>query len=92
MIRTPLRPLARILKARDQGENPAAIEAENIRLRHEETRDRDRQRAEGRLLVMGIAFFCAFLTIGARMGHACRDRPARADGAGLRLSYHWSTL
>ncbi len=68
MIRTPLRPLARILKAREQGQNPDAIEAENIRLRHEETRDQDRQRAEGRLLVMGLAFFCAFLVIGARMG------------------------
>ena len=68
MIRTPLRPLARILKAREQGHNPDAIEAENIRLRHEETRDQDRQRAEGRLLVMGLAFFCAFLVIGARMG------------------------
>ncbi len=68
MIRTPLRPLARILKARDQGQNPDAIEAENIRLRHEEDRDRARNRAEGRLLVMGIAFFCAFIVIGARMG------------------------
>ena len=68
MIRTPLRPLARILKARDHGENPDAIEAENIRLRHEDDRDRARLRAEGRLLVMGVAFFCAFVVIGARMG------------------------
>jgi len=42
MIRTPLRPLARILQARAQGENPDAIERENIRLRHEEMRDRAR--------------------------------------------------
>ena len=68
MIRTPLRPLARILKARDRGENPDAIEAENTRLRHEADRDRDRTRAEGRLLVMSVAFFCAFIVIGARMG------------------------
>ena len=68
MIRTPLRPLARILKARAQGQNPDAIEAENVRLRHEDDRDRDRNRAEGRLLVMGVAFFCAFIVIGARMG------------------------
>lgn len=68
MIRTPLRPLARILKAREQGQNPDAIEAENVRLRHEADRDRDRTRAEGRLLVMGVAFFCAFIVIGARMG------------------------
>lgn len=85
MIRTPLRPLARILKARDQGQNPDAIEAENIRLRHEADRDRDRNRAEGRLLVMGIAFFCAFLVIGARMGTLAGSVPeeptAQASGS-----------
>ena len=31
MIRTPLRPLARILEARESGENPDAIERENLR-------------------------------------------------------------
>ena len=75
MIRTPLRPLARILKARAQGQNPDAIEAENIRLRHEDDRDRARLRAEGRLLVMGVAFFCAFLVIGARMGSLAGSVP-----------------
>ena len=48
MIRTPLRPLAQILQARNAGQNPDAIERENIRLRHEEMRDKARQRAEGR--------------------------------------------
>lgn len=67
MIRTPLRPLARILKARDQGENPDRIEAENRRLRHEQMEDRSRQRAEGRLLVLAAMFFLAFGTIGVRM-------------------------
>jgi len=85
MIRTPLRPLARILKAREQGQNPDAIEAENIRLRHEETRDHDRQRAEGRLLVMGLAFFCAFVVVGARMGMLAGSVPeeplAQASGS-----------
>lgn len=68
MIRTPLRPLARILEARAKGENPDAIERENLRLRHEQMRDHDRQRAEGRLLVVGVFFFCAFMLVGARMG------------------------
>ncbi|WP_281984105.1 peptidoglycan D,D-transpeptidase FtsI family protein [Thalassorhabdomicrobium marinisediminis] len=85
MIRTPLRPLARILKAREQGQNPDAIEAENIRLRHEDDRDRDRNRAEGRLLVMGVAFFCAFIVIGARMGTLAGSVPqeptAQASGS-----------
>ena len=43
-MRTPLRPLARILQARQQGENPDSIERENLRLRHEATRDRSRAR------------------------------------------------
>ena len=38
MIRTPLRPLAQILEARRLGENPDAIEKENIRKRHEDMR------------------------------------------------------
>ena len=38
MIRTPLRPLARILQARAKGENPDAIEAENIRRWREQQR------------------------------------------------------
>jgi len=68
MIRTPLRPLARILSARASGENPDAIENQNRRIRHEQMRDADRGRAEGRLLVLGVFFFCAFAVVGARMG------------------------
>ncbi|MEN8896996.1 MAG: penicillin-binding protein 2 [Yoonia sp.] len=68
MIRTPLRPLARILKARARGEDTQAIEAENLRLRHETMRNQARLRAEGRLLVLGAMFAIAFGTIGMRMG------------------------
>ena len=60
MIRTPLRPLARILKARQKGENPDAIESENKRLRHESMRHGALLRAEGRILVLGAVFFVAF--------------------------------
>ncbi len=87
MIRTPLRPLARILDARNKGENPDVIERENIRLRHEEMRDRSRVRAEGRLLVLGVAFFCAFSVVGARMGMLAASEPseprAAASGAAI---------
>ncbi|OWU83972.1 cell division protein FtsI [Oceanicola sp. 22II-s10i] len=76
MIRTPLRPLARVIDARAKGENPDAIERENLRLRHEEMRDRDRNRAEGRLLVLGAMFFCAFTVIGFRMGAMAGSEPA----------------
>ena len=75
MIRTPLRPLARILEARKKGENPDAIERENIRIRHEQIRDKARARAEGRLLVLGVFFFCAFAVVGARMGMLATSEP-----------------
>lgn len=87
MIRTPLRPLARILDARNRGENPDAIERENIRLRHEEMRDRARTRAEGRLLVMGAMFFCAFAVVGGRMGVLASSEPTepRSSLAGASI-------
>lgn len=75
MIRTPLRPLARILKAREKGEDPAAIEAENLRLRHEAMADKSRLRAEGRLLVLGAAFALAFGAVGMRMGSLAASVP-----------------
>ncbi len=90
MIRTPLRPLARILDARQKGENPDAIERENTRIRHEQMRDTSRQRAEGRLLVLGAFFFCAFAVVGARMGLMATSEPveprAHAPGAVISAS------
>ena len=88
MIRTPLRPLARILVARQKGENPDDIEAENIRLRAETRRDKARNRAEGRLLFLGLAFFMAFTAIGARMGLLAASVPSepRSAGPGASIS------
>ncbi|WP_300016539.1 penicillin-binding protein 2 [uncultured Roseobacter sp.] len=87
MIRTPLRPLARILDARAKGENPDAIERENIRIRHEQMRDQSRQRAEGRLLVLGLFFVVAFGVIGARMGLLATAEPTepRVEAPGARI-------
>ncbi|MGB7242793.1 MAG: penicillin-binding protein 2 [Sulfitobacter sp.] len=79
MIRKPLRPLARILDARDKGENPQAIERENIRIRHEQMRDQSRQRAEGRLLVLGLFFLCAFAVVGGRMGLLATSDPTEPN-------------
>jgi cell division protein FtsI (penicillin-binding protein 3) len=75
MIRTPLRPLARILRARSQGENPDEIERENLRLRHEALRDKARGRAQVRLLFLALCFFSAFTVIGARMGTLAATEP-----------------
>ncbi|WP_170343704.1 MULTISPECIES: peptidoglycan D,D-transpeptidase FtsI family protein [Ruegeria] len=89
MTRTPLRPLARILDARARGENPKAIERENIRKRHEEMKDRARARAEGRLLVLGLFFFCAFSVVGVRMGmlatSEAQEPLASAPGAAIAM-------
>ena len=82
MIRTPLRPLARILSARAKGENPDAIERENIRLRGEAIRERARATAEGRLFFMGLLFVTAFLTVGLRMGTMAATQPQEPQGAG----------
>jgi cell division protein FtsI (penicillin-binding protein 3) len=81
MTRIPLRPLATILRARAQGVNPDVIERENIRRRHEEMRDRERQRAEGRLLVLGVFFLIAFTLVGVRMGHLAASEPTEPRAA-----------
>ncbi len=83
MTRTPLRPLARVIAARQSGENPDVIERENLRLRHEAQRDKLRFRAEGRLFVLGVCFFCAFVVIGARMGHLAASVPAEPASMGV---------
>lgn len=65
--RIPLRPLARVLPARERGENPDVIERENLARRHEQGRDALRVRAESRLLMLAVCFLAAFLTVGMRM-------------------------
>ncbi|MCH2248693.1 MAG: penicillin-binding protein 2 [Cognatishimia sp.] len=87
MTRTPLRPLATILQARQTGADPKAIEKENIRQRHEEMRGAARQRAEGRLLVLGVMFLAAFSIIGIRMGTLSQSEVVepRSSTGGARI-------
>ncbi|MGB0913161.1 MAG: peptidoglycan D,D-transpeptidase FtsI family protein, partial [Phaeobacter italicus] len=90
MIRTPLRPLARILTARANGENPDVIERENLRQRHAEMQAASRQRAEGRLLVLGVFFLVAFTAIAVRMGalatsEAVEPVASTAGGSGIAM-------
>ena len=87
MTRTPLRPLARILSARQKGENPDAIERENLRLRHEEMREKARDRAEGRLVVLALFFFCIFGVVGGRMAVMAAAEPEepRAETSTSRI-------
>ena len=75
-LRTPLRPLGQILSARAKGEDPRAIERENIRRRHDHTIEGVRLRAQGRLLVLGIMFLCLFASITLRIGLLASSEPA----------------
>jgi cell division protein FtsI (penicillin-binding protein 3) len=74
-MRTPLRPLARILQARQEGLNPDSIEKENLKLRHEAMREKVRGRAQFRLFILCASFVFAFGAIGARMGLMAATEP-----------------
>lgn len=74
--RRPLRPLAQVLKAREEGENPDLIERANRIRRHDSMRDQLRVRAETRLIVLGLFFVMVFGTIGVRMGQLATSEPA----------------
>ena len=86
--RTPLRPLARILDARQRGENPDLIERENLRLRHEAERDRLRQRTEGRMLLVAVVFLFAFGSVGARMAALATSEAAEPAVAQITSMIH----
>ncbi|MGV8985046.1 MAG: peptidoglycan D,D-transpeptidase FtsI family protein [Cypionkella sp.] len=81
MIRTPLRPLARILEARAKGENPDVIERENAAIRNDAMRDKARSRAERRLMILAFGFFISFSVIGARMGTLAASTPTEPRSA-----------
>ncbi|GGA13292.1 peptidoglycan D,D-transpeptidase FtsI family protein [Neptunicoccus cionae] len=75
-MRTPLRPLARVLDAREKGEDPDMIEAHERALRNVKTQMKMRRRAESRLLILGIFFFVSFMTVGIRMGTLSASEPS----------------
>ena len=67
MIRTPLRPLARIISARERGEDPDKGEAEVRAAAARAKRARRNRRAEMRLVLIAGLLVSAFATIGIRM-------------------------
>lgn len=67
MIRRPLRPLARILRARSVGDDPDKIEAEERAARMRGLRAAERRRAENRLWLLAAVFLAAFATVGGKM-------------------------
>jgi cell division protein FtsI (penicillin-binding protein 3) len=77
-VRVPLRPLARILRARAQGADPSRIEAQNLRARREALAESGWRGAEWRLLVVAACFVAGFALIGARMALLASTPPAEA--------------
>ena len=67
MIRRPLRPLARILRARVTGEDPDKIEAEARAARMRGKRAAEKRRAENRLWLLSAVFLAAFVAVGGKM-------------------------
>ncbi len=74
-IRRPLRPLARIIKARIRGVDPALIEAEERAARLRKQRAREKRRAEMRLGLMAGIFGLAFVAVGVKMGMVALQEP-----------------
>lgn len=81
MIRRPLRPLARILSARAQGVDPNTVEAEERERRLIALHQAERQKAETRLLLLGVVFVVGFTTVGARMALLSATEPFESVGA-----------
>lgn len=75
MIRTPLRPLARVIDARKHGQNPDHIEAAERAKRNQVTQQKLRKRAEARLTILGLAFFLGFAAIGGKMAMLAGSEP-----------------
>ena len=87
MTRIPIRPLAAILDARKKGTDPDAIERRNTSARHEVIQNELRSVGEGRLVVLGVMFFCAYAVIAAQMGLLAGSEPTeqRAAGGGVEI-------
>ncbi len=80
-MRRPLRPLARIISARVQGENPDKVEAEARAERMRARLRAERQRAETRLLLLAMGFLMAFGTVVGRMAVLASTPPEEPRGA-----------
>ncbi len=67
MIRKPLRPIARVLRAREDGVDPAVIEAEAKAARLRKQRKAERRKAASRLILLAAVFFMSFGAVGWKM-------------------------
>ncbi|QHQ34042.1 peptidoglycan D,D-transpeptidase FtsI family protein [Algicella marina] len=79
MIRRPLRPLARILSARANGEDPDRIEAEARAARMRARLRAERVQAERRLWLLAVVFLMAFGTVAGRMAVLAASNPQEPE-------------
>ena len=86
-FRTPLRPLGKILSARQDGSDGDQFEKVNLRKRSEAIKNKERQLAQGRLLVLGVMFFCLFMVLAFRVALLSSSEPSepRAQQAGASI-------
>lgn len=75
MIRRPLRPIARVLKARETGMDPDLIEAQEKADRMRGQRTAERWRAESRLVLLALVFVLAFGSVGWKMAALATSQP-----------------
>ena len=75
MIRRPLRPIARVLKARESGVDPSMIEAEEKAARLHGQRNAERFRAQSRLVLLAFAFLLSFGAVGWKMSVLAMSAP-----------------
>jgi len=82
MIRRPLRPLARIISARERGEDPdnGAHQSRRIDAMRRQ-KSKERRRARNRLILMGLMFAGCFGAIGTKMGMMARPLPAEVEAS-----------
>ncbi len=83
MIRKPLRPLVRILKAREQGLDPNQIEAEERYRRYRFDKLKEKSRAQQRLVFLLIGFFGAFALVAVKMTILASTPPYKIPKAHL---------
>jgi cell division protein FtsI (penicillin-binding protein 3) len=86
-MRTALRPLARILDARERGADPDQIERENLNARHYLMEKQARENSAQRLGFVALTILVAFFAVGYRMWDT-----AVSDGAEPRQRYVASTI
>ncbi|PCJ76275.1 MAG: cell division protein FtsI [Rhodobacteraceae bacterium] len=85
MIRRPLRPIARVLKARENGVNPNVIEAEEKAARMHSQRNAERFRAQSRLVLLAIAFVLSFGAVGWKMTVLATSSPVEPVASGRSI-------